>query len=374
MNGDQFKSTLAASCLGVFRTWLHVGKLAVDLPDAAPPVYKTLGQFVSAHAVQSPGWEKTLVRDFLAAPSADGTVRDTLRTFLARSVPWLVNTAFELADPATVADRESMQSTCDQFLAGAGATQLVDALMTTFDAEMGDLILMDTFLRRRETVGFASWSQYNSERLEGTQEVSRQEVDGLGSPKLFLDVDEHDDLDAPVEAGEWVGGAKDPADGQWRSVAAGMVYRFLPRARKRAQNLLDAADSVSGGDFERAVTFLESYPAAAGILQAGDIAFVWEWERRHGTEPGEGVACLAAICGQLRAQYPQLRSIVFSVSPQRFTPRAAGEPSLITEARLSDLDKLQAYIAGLQERLGLDVYVVGSDANEVSQEPGLAYT
>lgn len=103
MNADHFQSTLEATCLGVFRTWLHVGKIAADLPQAAPPVYKTLGQFVSAHAVQSPGWEKTLVRDFLAATSPDGTVRDTLRAFLARSVPWLVNTDLELAEPATVA-------------------------------------------------------------------------------------------------------------------------------------------------------------------------------------------------------------------------------------------------------------------------------
>ena len=208
MNGDQFKSTLVASCLGVFRTWLHVGKLAVDLPEPAQPVYRTLGQFVSTHAVQSPGWEKTLVRDFLTARSPDGTVRDTLRAFLAHSVPWLVNTAFELADPATVADRESMQSTCDQFLAGAGATQLVDALMTTFDAEMGNLTLMDTFLRRRGTVGFATWSQYNNERLDDAQEVSRQEVDGTGNPTLFLDVDEHDDLDAAI-AVLWAAGGRD---------------------------------------------------------------------------------------------------------------------------------------------------------------------
>lgn len=146
-----------------------------------------------------------------------------------------------------------------------------------------------------------------------------------------------------------------------------MVYHFLPAAGNRTKNLLEAADNVSGGDYERVAAFLESNGNCEAILRKGDIAFVWEWERRHDTQPGEGVACLVAICTQLRATFPKLSSIVFSLTPQRFSPRAAGEPPLVTEARLADLDKLHAYVAGLHERLGLDVYMAGSDSHDVSR-------
>jgi len=110
------------------------------------------------------------------------------------------------------------------------------------------------------------------------------------------------------------------------------------------------------------------------ILRKGDIAFVWQWERRHGTKPGEGIECLIMICSELRLRYPKLASIVFTLSPERFTPRAENEPPVVAEARLSDLDRLQAYVASLGERLRLDVYLSASDQSDVSRGPEVVHT
>lgn len=365
MNSDQFKASFSANLHRLFRTWMHAGDFPTQVVTPSP-AYLTLGQFVSAHATQSPGWEAMTVRQFLATPSPEGTLRNELRTWFKGSLPWLVAIARELTDPDTVEDRDAIRATCDSFLASGEAVLFVDSLIAIFDAEMADLTLLDTFRRRPAFVGLVNWSQYNAEQLEEAEEVASVEV-GTASRSLFLSLSHNDYLDAPVVATEWVGGTKARGNGQWRSVGAGMVYHFQRGARDRADCLLTAADEISSGDLERVVAFLESHGNQDAILKKGDIAFVWEWERRHDAQAGEGVECLAAICAQLRAAYPKLASIVFPLSPQRFAPHAAGEPPLITEARLSDLDKLHAYVSELGDRLGLDVYATGSDGHSASR-------
>ena len=375
MNPDQFDASFPTPLANIFRTWLHTGWIDLDnamgADCARPPVFKTFGQFVAAHAVQILGWELTPVIEFLAQPAAQGgAVRDVLRDWLATAVRWLLETAVESAEWETFAQARAAKDACLRRLDGGGREQLADTLLATLETEMAGLSLMDAFRRRRHGVGFASWAYHNVRLLQDAQRVPGSEA----QKPLFLYLSEDEDEDeGPVDAREWVGGLKDADPQGWRSVAAGMLYRFVRRARNWGDDLATAADFSSGGDLARVEAFLESHDHQT-ILSKGDIAFVWQWERRHGTKPGEGLECMAAICTQLRAKAPKLRSIVFALSPERFAPRCAGEPPLIAEARLADLDKLQEYVSTLGPRLGLDVYLTASDQSDVGREPDVVIT
>jgi hypothetical protein len=366
---EEFDASFPAPLVNVFRAWLHTGWIDLDTAmgadSASPPEFKTFGQFVAAHAQQTPGWELTPVADFLAQPAAQrGTVRDVLRDWLTTTAEWLLDTALELAEVTTLTKAQSVRDACMAKLDAGGREQLTDMLLATVESEMKGLCLVDAFRRRRHQVEFASWAYRNSRLLLEAQPVS---ADNSDKP-LFLYLDDGDDEDdSPVEAREWVGGLKDPDLTRWRTVAAGMLYSFVRRARNRGEDLAAAADNSSSGDLERVEAFLESHDHET-ILSEGDIAFVWQWERRHDTPAGEGIECLAAICAQLRAETPSLRSIVFALSPERLVPRSEGEPPVIAEMRLADLDQLQTYVSSLAARLGLDVYLTASDQSDVSRE------
>ena len=184
------------------------------------------------------------------------------------------------------------------------------------------------------------------------------------------------DPGAPVEAIEWVAGVKGREPDEWLAVLSGMIYAFKPqrKSRNRSLQLLRAADDVSSGDKERAQAFVSAHKNPEEILGKGDIAFVWEWERRHGTAAGTGLECLAAVCEQMRRRHENLSSIVLAISPERFAPRAANEPPVIAEARLADLDKLHAYVLTIGDRVGLTVYVTASNQNDISREPEIVST
>lgn len=369
MSDEQIQAFFWESMQGVYRTWLHVGKFSTNIVDTTPPTYTTLGAFVSAHGAQAPGWEEIKFRDLLATRSGEGTLRDTLKDWIAQSIPWLVKATSALAIPDSIEERHAIESAGMRILAGGDQPRIVDKLLQIFEADMAELALKDAYLRRRHLVGFASWSQSNVEILEEATEVRPLVEVGATGGRLFLDTSTHETVD-PVKAIEWVGGSRDPATGEWRSVAAGMVYRFLRTARRdRASMLLRAADWVSSGDAERAADFVESHGDYESILAKGDIAFVWEWERRHDTPKGEGADLMVAICTKLRSKYPNLTSIVFSVSAQRFMPRTQDEPATIAEARLSDLDKIEHYVRTLGLRLGLEVYVTATNHHDLSLPP-----
>lgn len=376
MNPEQFDASFPTPLLNVCRTWLHTGWVdlgsAMGADGASPPLFRTFGEFVACVAAKPAGWEFTPIAELWAQPARrfGGSVRDVLREWLGVAAPWLLETAVEAADWETYTQALAAKEAGLRRLESGGREQLVEALTSLVETEMAGLTLIDAFRRRRHEVGFASWAQHNARLL---QDADRVQASSTRQP-LFLSLSKvEDEDDEPVAAVEWVGGLKDPDLKTWRSVAAGMLYRFVRRARNRGNDLAEAADHSSGGDLERVAAFLNAHDHEK-ILSKGDIAFVWQWERRHGTEPGDGVECLAAICEQLRAHAPKLKSIVIALSPERFAPRCAGEPPLITEARLADLDRLQAYVSTLGPRLGLDVYLTASDQSDVAREPDVVIT
>lgn len=192
---------------------------------------------------------------------------------------------------------------------------------------------------------------------------------------LWLDLTSYSDPDDDVKWTGWTAGTRAAGDAGWQSVAAGMLYNFGKSLKggKRIEALMEAADEVSGGDLERVEAFLESNAKAAeAAIAEGDIAFVWEWERRPDAAPGLGAELLVSVCDQLRKDSPNLRTLVVSISPQRFAPLGGPEPALVTAARLTDLEGLAGYVQTLESRLNLKVYAVGSSQHDVTPVPEIA--
>ena len=380
MKTDQYIATFPAPLVSIFRTWLQTGWIPQDAAmgsvGASPPIYGTIGQFFAAHLQLSNGEERAPVLDFLdqRVLVADGrhlSVRESLRDVIKHMTAWLVDKAVERLDDADWEEQTALRTLGRQKLLKQGLDQFTDSLLATFDAEVGDLRVFELFRRRRHEIGLASWSTYSDQMLREANEVG-----GTPSGRLHLGMSCVTGRGAPVEAIEWVAGVRGREPAEWLAVVSGMVYAFKPqcKGRNRSLQLLRAADEVSSGDKERAQAFVNAHKNPEEILGKGDIAFVWEWERRHGTAPGTGLECLAAVCDQMRRRHENLRSIVLAISPERFAPRAANEPPVIAEARLADLDKLHAYVLTIGDRLGLTVYVTVSDQNDISPEPEIVST
>jgi hypothetical protein len=376
MSSDNFAPCLPAALLKAFREWVHLGPvaqvteaMAQDTANAKP--YRTLGEFVGAHSRLESGEEKISLREFLSRPAnplneSQGTVRDALSAFLTSLGPYLIGAAMDRLPRGQVDDQPVDNEQAASWLRDRfGHAQLGAMLMDALDHDLADAPVYELFRRRRQEFGFASWSVDSDEMLANAE---RRKAVGNGAVHLaqLLATDDDD----PVVATEWASGLV--SENTKVAVCSGTVYRFrLAESRSLRRTLLvQAADSVSSGDLDRVEWFLNSFEEpdeAEKVLAKGDIAFLWEWERRHGTTPGLGLQLLKETCSELRHAYPKLRTLVIAISAERFAPRARREPVLISEARAADLRKCRNYVMHVRDQLGLDVNLTESEHNDVAR-------
>ena len=64
-------------------------------------------------------------------------------------------------------------------------------------------------------------------------------------------------------------------------------------------DLMAAAD-LADVDLLQVTAFFEQHHDAEALIDAGDLAFVWLWERSSGARAGVGQACLRAALTDLR--------------------------------------------------------------------------
>ena len=63
---------------------------------------------------------------------------------------------------------------------------------------------------------------------------------------------------------------------------------------------MQAADYLTDVDFLHVNAFFDQHADAELLMDRGDLAFVWLWERRSGVRPGVGQACNRAALAGLR--------------------------------------------------------------------------
>ena len=106
---------------------------------------------------------------------------------------------------------------------------------------------------------------------------------------------------------------------------------------------------------------------AEALIGAGDLAFVWLWERRTGTRPGAGQECLRAALTDLCRRHRRIRTVVIDLKPYQYVVSdGAGTPTSLHIDKLEAVDRLQSFVDGLhldQLVKGQCRYIVNRDGD-----------
>ena len=147
-----------------------------------------------------------------------------------------------------------------------------------------------------------------------------------------------DDEETHVRAYEWCAELREAAASELPdAVAYGMAYCFertdgMPVAGK--WDLMTAADYLADVDLLQVNAFFEQHQDAEALIEAGDLAFVWLWERRSGARAGAGQACLRAALTDLRRRLRQIRTVVVDLKPYQFVVSdGAGMPTSLARRK-----------------------------------------
>jgi hypothetical protein len=181
-----------------------------------------------------------------------------------------------------------------------------------------------------------------------------------------------DDEETHVRAYEWCAELREGAASELPdAVAYGMAYCFertegMPVAGK--WDLMTAADYLADVDLLQVSAFFEQHHDAEALIDVGDLAFVWLWERSSGASAGTGEACLRAALTDLRRRLRNIRTVVIDLKPYQFVVSGgAGMPTTLHIEKLEAVDRLQSFVEGLHlDRLvkGHCRYIVNRDGDD----------
>jgi hypothetical protein len=235
----------------------------------------------------------------------------------------------------------------------AARDALADTLLAILKSRLGQRSIRSFFTVDVSSNGFRLWDLHCRARpAEGTALV-RHAV-GTAAGDVGIDLLRYPDEEATrVRAYEWCAELReDPGSVVPDAVAYGMVYRFertdgMPEAG--TGELLTAADTLSDVDLLQVNAFLQQHDDAQALIDAGDLAFVWLWERRSGARPGAGQACLRAALTDLRRRFRHIRTLVIDLKPYQYVVSdAEGVPAQLHMEKLEALDRLQSFVDGLR--------------------------
>lgn len=155
-----------------------------------------------------------------------------------------------------------------------------------------------------------------------------------------------DASDADIRAYEWHAALWTPTDKDVPSAAAcGMVY-VLPREEglcaASPADLKFASDTMADADFLQVLAFLTQCPDAEDCMDAGDLCFVWLWERRGDAPSGLGAELLNLTAKDLKKRFPKLAVLVANAQPAQFPAGAIElEPPAIQVQRQEATERLE---------------------------------
>jgi hypothetical protein len=186
----------------------------------------------------------------------------------------------------------------------------------------------------------------------------KQRLSAVGAAKARAegcgDIYPHQE-ESHVRAYEWCAELREQVSSEWPdAVAYGMAYRFdrkegLPGGGK--WDLMTAADGLADVDLLQVNAFLEQHDDAEALIDEGDLAFVWLWERRSAVRAGAGRACLLTALSDLCRRLRNIRTVVVDLKPYQYVVTdGAGMPTAVHIEKLEALDRLQTFVDGL--RLG----------------------
>jgi hypothetical protein len=137
------------------------------------------------------------------------------------------------------------------------------------------------------------------------------------------------------------------------AVAYGMAYVFERDATGLPVGTVDdmvcASDAVSDVDVQQIDALLAQHGDMPEIIQGSDLAMVWLWERRLGSERGLGAECLFAALRDLSARFGHLHTVAVNMKPAQFNDWEEGiDPPGIVVAKQEAIDALHSHIDALR--------------------------
>ena len=305
----------------------------------------------------------------LSSPLVTQSGRQGLIETIARQVlclqvvPVLLSQAFEFQDQTDkgvqIRARMLVESGCDDMDAftrwlhnPARHPGVADMLMTVLKSKLGRRTIRLFFMVGVANNGYRLWEpQMRASNDSGT--TLARHMTHTASGDVSIDVMRYaDDQELPVRAYEWCAELREAVSSETPdAIAYGMAYAFeredgLPAGGK--WELLTAADRLADVDLLQVNAFFEQHPDAEALIDVGDLAFVWLWERRAGVRSGAGRACLTAALADLRRRLHGIRTVVIDLKPYQYVVSdGAAMPATQQIEKLEAVDRLKTFVDGL---------------------------
>lgn len=229
---------------------------------------------------------------------------------------------------------------------------LADALMAALKSELGQRTIRSFFTVKLGGNGYRLWEP-ESRAPEGSGSALARHVVQTSAGGVIIDLKRYpDDEETQVRAYEWCAELREVAASALPdAVAYGMAYCFERREGMPVGgkwDLMTAADCLADVDLLQVNAFLEQHQDSESLIAAGDLVFVWLWERRHGARAGAGQACLRAALSDLRRRLRQVRTVVIDLKPYQYVVTGgSGMPTTLHIEKLEAVDRLQSFVDGL---------------------------
>ena len=253
----------------------------------------------------------------------------------------------------------------------ADRAALADALMATLESKLGQRTIRSFFTVDVASNGYRLWQPGMRAPADSGTALPRH-VAETSAGGVSVDLRRYpDEDDTHVRAYEWCAELREQASSELPdAIAYGMVYCFdrqdgIPVGGK--WDLMTAADCMADVDLLQVNAFFEQHEDAEVLIDAGDLAFVWLWERRRGARAGAGQACLRAALTDLCRRHRRVRTVVVELKPYQFVVSdGVGTPTALHIEKLEAMDRLQSFVDGLRlDRLvkGQCRYIVNRDSD-----------
>ncbi|MDP1692115.1 MAG: hypothetical protein Q8L49_09250 [Burkholderiaceae bacterium] len=249
---------------------------------------------------------------------------------------------------------------------------LADILLAVLKSKLGQRTIRSFFTVDVAGNGYRLWDgRMRAPKDSGTtlaRHVIRTSAGGVSIDLMRYP----DDEETRVRAYEWCAELRENAESELPdAVAYGMAYCFERTEGKPVAGkweIMTAADYLADVDLLQVSAFFEQHHDAEALIDAGDLAFVWLWERNSGASAGTGQACLRAALTDLRRRLRNIRTVVIDLKPYQFVVSdGAGTPTTLHIEKLEAVDRLQSFVEGLH--LGRIVkgncrYIVNRDGDD----------
>jgi hypothetical protein len=235
----------------------------------------------------------------------------------------------------------------------ADRAALADTLLAILESKLGPRTIRSFFTVDVADNGYRLWNGHMRAPQDFGTTLARHHI-RTSAGGVGIDLMRYpDDEGTGVRAYEWCAELRENAESELPdAVAYGMAYCFERAQGKPVAGkweLMTAADCLADVDLLQVNAFLEQHPDAEDLIDAGDLAFVWLWERRRGARAGAGAACLRAALTELRRRLRNIRTVVIDLKPYQFVVSdGAGTPTTLHIEKLDAVDRLQSFVDGLR--------------------------